>query len=221
MITHVTGGVPDFSGLPHTGDCLMAMEPGRDWGLYMVTGSQAQLDAINALSQVYLLCGVSVPDFDSWAELELVINSTGRSQLNTWLSNHSKPTIPADWIYRQVYGMLLRYYRDNDSDLLEHTLANAFRTATNTILTAHGQPNVPSVWTYYQLSQAIVNRLQGHWPELGDDMDEALRTRINTWLTAHGYPNIPDTWTNRRVINEMCQRWNPNHRQIEENDVLE
>jgi len=122
-VSAVSNGVPDFSGLPCSGNVLLAITPNRAWGLYIVTGTGGQLTAINALPTVYALC----------------------------------------------------------------------------LVTAGGS----------------------HWPELEDVISAGVRTRFNQWLTNRGYPTIPAGWTYRQTITAVCVRLNPNHRNIEDNDVLE
>ncbi len=218
-ICRMVGGVPDFSNLPCKGNVLCAKTPDRAWGIYIISGTLAQINAINALPQVTGLCAISAPDFDHWAELDGTINPTVRTQLNTWLTKYSLPNIPVNWIYRQVFTRLLQLYR-NGSPALADTIAAAFRTLLNTWLTARELPNIPSGWSYNQTLQAIDQRLRGHWAELGDVIDPAVRTKLNNWLSARGYPIIPVGWTYRQVILAICQRLNV-HYEIENTDVLE
>jgi len=220
LVTRMIGGVPDFSGLPHTGNVLCAKTPTTlQYGIYIVTGTAAQVTAINALAQVVPLCAITHPDFDNWPEMEGVINATVRTQLNTWLTKYSLPNIPANWIYRQVFGGFQTLYLADHAALAD-VAATAFRMGLNTWLTARELPNIPTGWTYKQILTAIDNRLRGHWAELGDTIDAGVRTKLNTWLTANGYPNIPSNWTYRQTILAICQRLNGNY-EIENTDVLE
>jgi hypothetical protein len=60
LVSQVSGGIPDFSGLPHFGSVLCAITPNREWGLYLIAGTGQELLAIDELSQVYGLCLVSM-----------------------------------------------------------------------------------------------------------------------------------------------------------------
>ena len=220
LVSRMVGGVPDFSDLPHTGNVLCAKTlTTPQYGIYIVTGTAAQITAINALAQVVPLCAITHPDFDNWPEMDGVINSTVRTQLNTWLTKYSLPNIPSNWIYRQVFGGLQTLYLA-DHVALTDVAATAFRTGLNTWLTARELPNIPTDWTYRQILTAIDNRLRGHWAELGDVIDAGVRTKLNTWLTANGYPNIPAEWTYRQTLLTICLRLNGNYT-IESTDVLE
>lgn len=86
--------MPDFGGLPYHGHVLCAHLPNYSFGVYLVSGTLAQLNAINALPNVYALCRAD--------EFETVITATRRTRINTWLTARGYPTIPAGWSYRQV-----------------------------------------------------------------------------------------------------------------------
>ena len=219
LVTQLSGGIPDFSNLPHTGNVLCAKTDDSTWGIYIVTGTSAQLAAINALPQVYGLCSVTADDLFSWPEMAIVLSATVRNQLNTWLAGYGDPPIPANWTYGQVCQVLYQWYQAQRPELND-VIASAFRTAINTALTAHGYANVPTGWTYNQFVAAVVARYTSHWPELDDVIAPAVRTRFNTWLTARGYPSIPAGWTYKRVIETACLRLNEFYT-IESTDILE
>ncbi len=110
-IVSMTGGVPDIDPTvtPYYGYCLGAHIP--DWGLYLFSGTQAQLLAINALPSVTGICMVT-QDGVKWAELDGVIAAGVRTRLNTWLAARGYPTIPVGVTYRRV--ILEIYKRVND-----------------------------------------------------------------------------------------------------------
>jgi hypothetical protein len=207
-VCQMVGGSPnvDFFTTPVHGYVLAAELP-LQWGLYLFSGTPAQMTALNALPQVTGLCTLTEYRFDEWVELDGVITSTVRTQLNTWLTKYSLPNIPAAWTYRRVFAGLFDLYRTNSPSLAD-TISTAFRTVINGWLTARGITNIPAAWTYLQTVQAIEDRMRVRWPEIGDTVDPAVRTKLNTWLTARGYPNIPAGWTYRRLLQEVYERMN-------------
>jgi hypothetical protein len=219
MVVKMSGGVPDFSNLTYSGRVLCAKTPDQAWGIYIVTGTPAQITAINALSQVYALCTVKDDDIFSWSEMTIVLSTTVRNQLNTWLAGYNDQLIPATWTYGQVCTYLYRWYQDLRVELND-VIVPAFRTAINTALTTHGYTNIPAGWTYNQFVTAIVVRYTSRWPQLDDVIDDATRTRFNSWLTAREYPTIPTGWTYRQTILASCKRLNKFY-EIENTDVLE
>jgi hypothetical protein len=102
LVTRIIDGNPDFSGLLYSGAVLCAKTL-NNWGIYIATGTPAQLLAINALSHVYGLCTVTSPENQpNWPELNDVIPAARRTRINEWLTDRGYPTIPAGWTYRQV-----------------------------------------------------------------------------------------------------------------------
>jgi hypothetical protein len=91
-IIRMSGGEPDIDGLPVRGYCLAAQYEGQ--GMYLVTGTAAQLAAVDALPQVYGLCALQ--------DIDNVISAAKRTRINSWLTARSLPTIPAGWSYKQV-----------------------------------------------------------------------------------------------------------------------
>jgi hypothetical protein len=91
-IIRMSGGEPDIDGLPVRGYCLAAQA--GDQGMYLVTGTAAQLTAVDGLPQVYGLCAIG--------DLDNVISAAKRTRINSWLTARSLPTIPAGWSYKQV-----------------------------------------------------------------------------------------------------------------------
>jgi hypothetical protein len=102
-IVQQVNGMPNvnFTSTPVKGFSLAANLPGQ-WGLYLFSGTVAQLTALNALIQVYGLCAMTESDTVRWAELDIVISSGIRTKINTWLTARGYPTVPAGWTYRQV-----------------------------------------------------------------------------------------------------------------------
>ena len=102
-IIQMVGGAPnvDASITPYKGFSLAAELPGQ-WGLYLFSGTAAQLTALNALPQVYGLVAMTEDTTVRWSQLNNTISSAHRTKLNTWLTARGYPTIPAGWTYRQV-----------------------------------------------------------------------------------------------------------------------
>lgn len=103
---------PDFGGLALAGfvECANISNPGG-WSAYLVSGSAAQLQAINALASVVGIVAVSEGDV-RWPELDGTISSGVRTKMNTWLSARGYPNIPAGWSYRQVILAVFRKLND-------------------------------------------------------------------------------------------------------------
>jgi len=93
-LTNMVNGNPDFGGLPFYGFVLLAHLSNYSFGIYEVSGTAAQLTAINNLTNVYRICTI--------AELDDVITSARRTRINSWLTARGYPNIPAGWSYRQV-----------------------------------------------------------------------------------------------------------------------
>lgn len=74
----------------------------HQWGAYMVSGTGAQLMAINALPKVIGIVAVTEDGGVRWAELDGVIATGVRTKINTWLSNRDYPNIPVGWTYRRI-----------------------------------------------------------------------------------------------------------------------
>ncbi len=115
-VVRMSGGLPelDAATTPYYGYCLGAHAGG--WGLYVISGTAAQLTAINALAHVY---GIA-----SLAALDNALSDAVRNRLNTWLADRGYPTIPAGWTGRQV--VLWLYKRVNDAfDLSQFDVVDA------------------------------------------------------------------------------------------------
>ena len=83
-IIKMNGGSPEIGGLPCRGYVLCA-HSGQNWGGYIVSGTPAQLQAINALPDTYAICAVTETGVTKWPELDNVISEAVRARLNTWL----------------------------------------------------------------------------------------------------------------------------------------
>lgn len=110
-IVSIVNGRPDIGALGYHGFVLCA-HIGQNWGCYIFSGTAAQLQAINALPNVYAICAVTEGGQVKWAELDGVIAPAVRTRLNSWLSARGYPNIPAGWTYRQV--VIAIYKRIND-----------------------------------------------------------------------------------------------------------
>jgi hypothetical protein len=218
-IVRKTSSDPDLDRTvtPYTGHVYIGEIAG--FGGYIVSGTQAQLTAINALPNVCGLAYISDPKFNSWTELNDVINSTARTQLNVWLTKYSLSNIAADWTCQRVISMLIQLYKTS-SPALTDVVSAAFRTQINTWLTARQINNIPVAWTYNQVCQIIDTRLSAHWKELDDVITPVIRTRLNTWLTAQGQTNIPVAWTNLQVVKAVYTQMRGNF-ELNQCDVLE
>lgn len=98
-IIRMTDGTPDI-GLPYHGHVFC--DRVGQWGAYLISGTGAQLQAINGLSHVYGIVDVTEGGNVRWAELDGVCAAAVRNRLNTWLTSRGYPTIPAHWTYRQI-----------------------------------------------------------------------------------------------------------------------
>jgi len=84
------------------------------WGAYIISGTQAQLLALNALPEVVGVCFVSQADTERWPELNDTINPAVRTKINTFLINRGfEFTIPVEWTNRQVLLKTFKYFNYN------------------------------------------------------------------------------------------------------------
>lgn len=97
MLVPMTGGSPDLSGLPCFGYALGAAW-GADLGLYLISGSAAQLAAIAALAQVGPLANPS--------QLGSTFSATGRSRINAYLATRGLAPLAAGGTYRTAVEAL-------------------------------------------------------------------------------------------------------------------
>jgi hypothetical protein len=112
-VSRIVGGSPDLGNpaTPYHGHVLTGQV--GQFGLYLFSGTPAQLAAIDALPNVIGLCllrttgeGMNVV---RWAEIDDNFATAARTRLNTWLTNNGKPTIPAGWTNKQVIRKLFEH----------------------------------------------------------------------------------------------------------------
>lgn len=108
-IVPMTDGDPDIA-LPYHGHVFCDRFAGR--GAYLISGTGAQLTAIDALPGVIGIVAVTESGDVRWPELDGIIGEAVRAKVNTWLSGHGWPTIPAGWRYRQVVVAVYRRFND-------------------------------------------------------------------------------------------------------------
>jgi len=81
------------------------------WGAYIISGTRAQLLALNALPEVVGVCFVSNGDTERWPELNDTINPAARTKINTFLINRGFDfQIPVEWTNKQVLLKTFRYF---------------------------------------------------------------------------------------------------------------
>ena len=73
-----------------------------DWAVYLVSGTGAQLLAIDALPNVIGICAVTESGTVKWAELDANMALAVRTKLSAWLTARGYPTIPTGWTNRKV-----------------------------------------------------------------------------------------------------------------------
>ncbi|GAG50803.1 unnamed protein product [marine sediment metagenome] len=109
VIIPMTDGNPDI-GLPYHGHVFCDRFAGR--GAYLISGTGAQLLAIDELPGVIGIVAVTESGELRWPELDGEIGEAVRAKLNTWLANHGWPTIPEGWTYRRVIVAIYRRFND-------------------------------------------------------------------------------------------------------------
>jgi hypothetical protein len=76
-----------------------------NWGIYAVSGTGAQLVAIDAHPDVYGIC--------TFNNIDEVMDSTLRANLNQFILDkgiHDTWQIPEDWTARQVFRKIVEYF---------------------------------------------------------------------------------------------------------------
>lgn len=101
----MSSGTPsvDFTETPIRGYVLC--DQFKSWGAYMVSGTAAQLTALNSASNVIGICAVTA--------LNNTIAAGVRSALNAKLDEWGYPNIPAGWSYRQVLAAVYKRLNGN------------------------------------------------------------------------------------------------------------
>ncbi len=107
-IIKMTGGHPaiDATATPYTG--FTFCDSIGQWGGYIVSGTGAQLRAIDDLTDVYGICVVTQDGDKHWPELNNVMATAIRNRLNTWLTARGFSNIPTNWTNKQVILAIFR-----------------------------------------------------------------------------------------------------------------
>jgi hypothetical protein len=110
-LTRVAGGVPDIGqlGTDYTGH--VQVDSVGSWGAYLISGSGAQLTAINALPQVIGICQVTENGV-RWGELDSVVSTTVMNKLNAWKTANRPtwPAVTAGMTYRTIINFLFNKF---------------------------------------------------------------------------------------------------------------
>jgi hypothetical protein len=113
-VARMQAGYPDIDTVatPYHGHVLTGQV--GQFGLYLFSGTPAQLAALDALPNVIGLCLLSTTEsggmtVSRWAEVDNNFGAGARTRLNTWLTNNGKPTIPAGWTNKQVIRKLFEH----------------------------------------------------------------------------------------------------------------
>jgi hypothetical protein len=103
------GGIPDLDTQTYKYHGHVYIGSVAGWGAYLISGTAAQLTAINALPQAVGIAVLTHPkDGPKWVELDSNVTTAIRNKLNTWLGNNGYPTIPAGWTNRLVVETIFR-----------------------------------------------------------------------------------------------------------------
>lgn len=113
-IISITGGNPDIERMvtPVSGWALV-FQINANWGVYLVSGTGAQLTALNATTPVTGICNVTEGATTRWVELDDVVAAGVRTKLNTRLTALGKATIPAGRTNRQILQAVHGYFNNN------------------------------------------------------------------------------------------------------------
>ncbi len=76
-----------------------------NWGAYLVYGTPTMLQELDALPGVV---GIATKK-----QLDQNVKAAVRNKLNTWLTNHNKPTIPAGWTNRRLVKKIMKHFFPN------------------------------------------------------------------------------------------------------------
>jgi hypothetical protein len=100
----MVGGQPDIdtSVTPYSGYVLSGEIASTGWGAYLISGTGAQLLAIDALAQVVGIVAVTQSGDVRWGELDDALSSVVRTKINNWLSARGLQTIPDGWTNGRV-----------------------------------------------------------------------------------------------------------------------
>lgn len=101
-IAKMNGGLPDIDTSTTPCHGWVHLKSAGNYGLYLFSGTAAQLSALNALPDVYGLCAMTDNGTVKWAELDTVVSLAIRTKLNQFCTARGWPNIPAGWTYRQI-----------------------------------------------------------------------------------------------------------------------
>lgn len=73
-----------------------------EWGAYLVHGTGAMLLDLNTQPGVTGICTKN--------QLNQTVKAAVRTKLNTWLTNNSYPTFPADWTNRRLIKAIFKHF---------------------------------------------------------------------------------------------------------------
>jgi len=103
------GGAPALpEETPVKGYALGAQH--RNFGLYLVAGTAAQMKAVDALPET---CGICTA-----TQVDEVVSDAKRAEINAWKDQHfpSLPDVPPDW----TYGRIARYIYERADQNYHH-----------------------------------------------------------------------------------------------------
>ncbi len=101
----------DMTVTPYAGHVYVGSIAG--WGGYLISGTLAQLQALQATPQVVGIAMLTSNDTAKWKELDAVITPAMKVKLNTWLTARGWPTIPAGWTARQIINFAMKRLNPN------------------------------------------------------------------------------------------------------------
>jgi len=107
-ISKMSNGLPDTGATAYHGHVLLK-ELGQ-YGLYMFSGSGAQLSGLGGLANVVPLVGMTDDGTARYPELENTISAGARTKMNNWLTARGYPNVPAGWTYRRLLNELLQRF---------------------------------------------------------------------------------------------------------------
>lgn len=112
-LIRMAGGAPEIDPEQYPYHGFVFCDRIGAWGAYLISGTPAQLQAIDGLGHVVGICGVTEDGDLKWAELDGVISSAVRDKVNNWLAARGLSPIPAGWSYRQVVRALYNRFNDH------------------------------------------------------------------------------------------------------------
>ena len=115
-LIRMTDGVPDLDpeATPYHGFVLCDRIPGTNWGAYLISGTGAQLLALDALPQCLGILAFTRSDERHWGpDMDNILPSAVRNKINSWLTPNGQPAIPIGWTYRRFIQALFRRLNPN------------------------------------------------------------------------------------------------------------